>query len=184
MPTAGHSGFTGVIDHKLYMVTHCRDFDQCSFPGRWLLRYDPATDTWTELATPPRDVSGGVGGVIGNKFYVGARFNQPEVLDVYDAATNTWTQRTTNLAVRSAAASSVMDGKLYMIGGRRVNADGTTTAVRTTSVYDPATNRWTNVAPMPSTRAGMAAAKVFVNGQARIELVGGPAPGNNLQYTP
>jgi hypothetical protein len=184
MPTFGFNGFTGVIQNKLYLVTHCTDFDWCAFPGRWLLRYDPVTDSWTELATPPRNAENGVGGTIGNKFYVGAVFDQPNVLDVYDPATNTWSRRTTNLAVRLGAASTVLGAKLYMIGGSRCNSDGSCTTVRTTSVYDPGTNRWTNLAPLPRTRPGASAARVFLGGRARIELVGGSLPGNNLQYTP
>jgi hypothetical protein len=58
------------------------------------------------------------------------------------------------------------------------------TAVRTTSVYDPATNDWTNKAPLPTARAWGAAARVVVGGQIGIELVAGARPGNNLQYRP
>jgi hypothetical protein len=100
-------------------------------------------------------------------------------MNVYDPATDTWTRKTTNMAVRGGAARTVLGAKLYMIGGAQGGA-----LVRTTSVYDPGTNRWTNRAPVPSVRYGAAAARVFLNGQARIELVGGSLPGNNLQYTP
>jgi len=37
---------------------------------------------------------------------------------------------------------------------------------------------------MPKRLGGASAGKVTVGGGARIEVVGGPAPGNNLQYTP
>jgi hypothetical protein len=37
---------------------------------------------------------------------------------------------------------------------------------------------------MPSPRADIAASQVRLNGQARIEVVGGSVPGNNLQYVP
>jgi hypothetical protein len=182
MPEEGSRGFSGVIQRKLYVVMYCPDFDICAFPQRWLLRYDPVTDHWDYLATPPRE-SADVGGTIGNKFYVGNSFKDPNVLDVYDPTTDTWTQKTTNLAVRNGAASVVLGARLYMIGGNRC-ADGSCTAVRTTNVYDPGTNRWTNLAPLPRTRPGASAARVFLGGRARIELVGGTLPGNNLQYTP
>jgi hypothetical protein len=53
----------------------------------------------------------------------------------------------------------------------------------TVKVYDPATNRWTTAHQLPPGAGGgwRAAAKVMVNGRARIELVGG---GLNLQYIP
>ena len=176
MPEAGFGGVTGVIQNKLYVVMNCPDLDHCGFPQRWLLRYDPATDKWEYLPTPPENV-GGVGGAIGNKLYVATTWppSDQSVLNVYDPATNMWTKKTTNMAVRSGAASTVVGAKLYMIGG-----GGT----RTTSVYSPSTNQWTNRAQVPSVRSGAAAARVFLNGIARIELVGGSLPGNNLQYTP
>jgi hypothetical protein len=71
-----------------------------------------------------------------------------------------------------------------VIGGLQRNADGTITQVRTTSVYDPATNAWTNRAPMPTMRSRFSASRVVLNGMARIEVVGGSRPGNNLQYMP
>jgi hypothetical protein len=37
---------------------------------------------------------------------------------------------------------------------------------------------------MPTLRLGIAATRVVLNGKARIEVVGGPKPGNNLQYLP
>jgi N-acetylneuraminic acid mutarotase len=95
-----------------------------------------------------------------------------------------WTPRETTVAVRGGAASATLGARLYLIGGYRSNGDGTTTQVRTTSVYDPGTNTWTTRAPLPSVRPGASADRVFVAGRARIELVGGSRPGNNLQYVP
>jgi len=71
------------------------------------------------------------------------------------------------------------------IGGGTLQAvrDGTYTQVRTTSVYDPATNLWATKAPMPSVRSA-SAGRVTLNGQGLIEIVGGARPGNNLQYVP
>jgi hypothetical protein len=51
-------------------------------------------------------------------------------------------------------------------------------------VYDPVTDAWTRRAPLPSARANISAATVLLNGKPRIEVVGGHAPGNNLQFVP
>lgn len=56
--------------------------------------------------------------------------------------------------------------------------------MRTTTVYDPAIDSWTNKAPMPTARSRIAASRVVVNGKARLEVVGGPGPGNNLAFIP
>jgi hypothetical protein len=185
MPTLGLNGLTGVIDGRLYVVTSCQDSDWCGSPGKWLLRYDPLADTWTELATPSADLwyrQRVVGATINKKLYVGVPGSK--TLSVYTPLTDTWTQIATAVAVRAGAASATLGAKLYMIGGSRFNADGTATEVRTTSVYDPGTNTWTTKAPLPTLRSGSSANRVFVDGRARIEVVGGSRPGNNLQYTP
>jgi hypothetical protein len=70
-----------------------------------------------------------------------------------------------------------------MLGGNQLNPDGSVTSCKT-SVYDPATDTWTTRAAAPTVRAEAGASRVVVNGQPRIELVGGRLPGNNLQYVP
>jgi N-acetylneuraminic acid mutarotase len=185
LPTAGLNGLTAVIDNRLYVVTSCQDSDQCSFPNKWLFRYDPLADTWTELATPSADIfyhQRLVGGTINKKIYVGVPGSM--TLTVYDPLTNAWTSKATTVAVREDAGSAIVGAKLYMIGGSRFNPDGSATAVRTTNVYNPGTNTWTTKAPVPAMRPGASAGRVLVNGQARVELVGGSRPGNNLQYVP
>ena len=87
-------------------------------------------------------------------------------------------------SIRGRAAGATLGGRLYVIGGFRLEPDGTTTIVRTTSVYDPSTNTWTNKAPLPSARVGIAGSRVMLDGKGRIEVVGGSRPGNNLQYIP
>jgi hypothetical protein len=129
-----------------------------------------------------------VGGVIGGKFYMMgfSPYTRDDVhFSVYDPSTNQWTPKTPLGLSRPGAASTVLGGKLYVIGGMRYNAQ--TDAMDTldiTTVYDPATDAWTRRAPLPSPRIRTAATKVFLNGQPRIEVVGGVAPGNNIQYIP
>ncbi|HEX3273806.1 MAG TPA: hypothetical protein VHR43_03035 [Gemmatimonadales bacterium] len=184
MPTNGFDGLTGVINNQLYVVTGCHSQEEdCGLyypggdhPDRWLFRYDPPTDTWTELAVPPF-FGAPVGGTIGGKLFLGVPGSS--VLHVYDPATNLWTERPIPRVIRSGSAFVTLGAKLYMIGGYQG-----VTAVRTTSVYDPATNAWTNKAPLPTARAWGAAARVVVGGQIGIELVAGARPGNNLQYRP
>ncbi len=50
--------------------------------------------------------------------------------------------------------------------------------------YDPTTDRWTNYAPPPTARTAIGGSLVTLNGQPRIEVIGGTRPGNNLQYVP
>jgi N-acetylneuraminic acid mutarotase len=185
MPHPAWRGVTGVINNQLYVLPGC-DQDET---GNCLLlvpfgfyRYNPATDRWTKLPTPPSRRINGIAGVIGGKFYVAGGSDGIHGLtrvDVFDPATNRWTTRTPMPEFRTWAAGAALQAKLYVIGG--VDPGGFT---RKTSVYDPATDTWTDKALTPTARHAIAASRVVLNGQGRIELVGGTRPGNNVQYIP
>ena len=125
----------------------------------------------------------GFGGVIGGKLYVAGGISSKQ-LDVYDPITNKWTTKAPLGSPRWDGAGTVSSGKLYVLGGLRAGADETITLARATSVYDPTTNTWTNKARLPWARLDFAASRVVINGTARVEAVGGPAPGNNVQFIP
>ena len=75
--------------------------------------------------------------------------------------------------------NAVFDGKLYVIGGR---TNGMSYNVDANEAYDPKTNKWTIMEPMPSKRGGLASAAV--NGS--IYVFGGEQPpgtfSNNEKY--
>ncbi len=188
MPSTGYHGVTGVINGKLYVLTGC-DQENCEPPqlSMTFYRYDPVTDQWATLPipsqpTPSSSHKGGVGGVIGGKFYVAGGQGHTR-LDVYDPVTNQWTAKAAMPRVCGFAAGAALGAELYVVGGNQLNPDGSVTSCKT-SVYDPTTNAWTTKAAAPTVRAEAGASRIVVNGQARIELVGGRRPGNNLQYVP
>lgn len=191
-PSGG--GVTGVINGKLYVVSGAfRANEPWGYQEAYhplFFRYNPAIDRWTRLPAPfagTATVSPYVGGVIGGKLYVmaGSPYTHDAYFAVYDPATNQWAPRTSLGLARPGAAAAVQDAKLYLFGGTRYNAarDAMET-LDITIVYDPVTDAWTRRASMPSPRTGMAAVKVLVGGSPRIEVVGGNAPDNNLQYVP
>jgi N-acetylneuraminic acid mutarotase len=191
------NGVTGVINDKLYVVSGCFQadvghgyYETCD---PLFYRYNPATDKWVELPRPSTVVGTDAGspflsGVIDGKFYVmGGMFYTHEAwFAVYDPATNQWTKLTTGFALnRDGAASAVVGGKLYAIGGTRYNAGTEGYDILAVTVrYDPTTGRWLRLADLPGPRTDIAASRIFLNGKARIEVVGGSGTGNNLQYTP
>lgn len=181
MPTEGFRGVTGVINNRLYVVTDCDQEDCADFVPRAFYRYDAATDQWTVLPPAPHYHGWGYGGVIGGKFYVAGGSDQ---VDVYDPATNTWTTKAPMPRRRWLGAAAALGGKLYVFGGFQDAPDGETSIVRTTIVYDPSTDTWTNKAPMPTAKISFSASRVVLGGQPRIEVVGGSRPGNNLAYLP
>jgi len=191
---AAGNGVTGVINGKLYVVSGCFSayepygyYESCN---PLLFRYNPVTNYWVRLRSPFAGVTTFgplVGGVIGGKFYVmgTSPYTHEAHFEVYDPSTNQWTPRTSLRLARPGAATAVLNAKLLLMGGRRYNAaiDGMET-VAITLMYDPITDAWSQRAPMPTPRTGIAASTVLLNGQSRIEVVGGIAPGNNIQYSP
>jgi N-acetylneuraminic acid mutarotase len=191
MPRTTYRGTSAVIDNRLYVLTSCSQQEDCYpsvFPDVSFYRYDPATDRWTSLPLPPSGHPhiNGVAGAIGKKFYVvGGTYDGDQVLEVYDPATNSWSTRTPMFSRRSLAAGATADGKLYVIAGFVATAEAPGfKAVPTTSMFDPATNTWRNLAPAPFTGGGLSAGRVVVNGLPRIEVVGGARPENNRQFVP
>lgn len=184
MPGDGYSGSTGVYNGRLYVLTACDLWDCYAGPGPMLYRYDPATNQWATLASPAQDHTHGIGGFIGGKLYV-AGGEYSAAVEVYDPATNRWEPRRSLPKARWYGAGTTLAARLYLTGGSQQDpTGGDIKSVRTTLMYDPAGDRWSWKAPMPERRDGISAARVVVNGKARIAVVGGPRPGNNLQYVP
>jgi hypothetical protein len=90
-----------------------------------LHRYDPTSNSWTELAIPTHQHEAGVGGAMGGKFYVvgGHTFNGASaILDVYDPASDTWATKAPRSTPRIWAAGAVVPAgllsqRLYVVGG-------------------------------------------------------------------
>jgi N-acetylneuraminic acid mutarotase len=191
-PAYSYGGVTGVLGGRLYVLTSCPDEWAC-FPvvDKAFWRYDPGTDSWDQLPAPPVAHMRGAAAVIGGKFYVvgGMPGDNPTAaakLHVFNPATNRWTTLPGLSGTRHDAAGVALAGKLYVIGGYGRDSNGSDVVLVTVKVYDPASNQWTTAARLPEGAGGgfRTAAQVVVNGQARIELVGGTRPGNNLQYIP
>jgi len=73
-------------------------------------------------------------------------------------AGDTWTQKADMPTRRGGHASSVVNGKIYVIGGRLEKS-----LLTTIEEYDPATDTRTTQSPMPTARSGHASS--VVNGK-------------------
>jgi N-acetylneuraminic acid mutarotase len=62
---------------------------------------------------------------------------------------NGWTQKANMLTARVGATAEVVGGKIYLIGG----LDASYVDVANNEVYDPSTDTWEALAPMPTPRA-------------------------------
>src|SRR6478672_6008684 len=135
--------------------------------------FNPATDSWKPLAPLPGTRGSAIAATVDGKIYViggattmeGAKdpfftaFGPARVLgtnQVYDPATNKWETRSSMSVPRNHAFSGVVNGKIYVIGGR--TGHGFILSATNTDVveeYNPVSNTWS--APkerMPTPRSG------------------------------
>ena len=80
------------------------------------------------------------------------------IVEAYDPKTNTWTKKASLPTPRSFLATSVVDGKIYAVGG--ANLELGQLGLPTVEEYDPRTDTWTGRADMPTPRHGLATSVV------------------------
>ena len=119
--------------------------------------YDPVSNSWTEVS-PSAFVHGGTpaAAVIGDRIYVAGGAGGAMVgneVEAYDPEADEWTTLAPMSCARNHTAGGVIDGKLYVAGGRPGNQS-------CLEVYDPASNTWTTKASLPTGRSGVAGAVV------------------------
>ncbi len=148
--------------------------------------YDPATNRWQGSVPLPVPRAEGVAATVEGKLYViggrvraapeSSHFNEhvdSVRSDVFDPPAGRWSTIADAPTPRNSAASAVIGGKIYVVGGRQAlkQPDGSLRQVNVAhlEVYDPVTNRWDARAPMPQAQGGLAA--VAVDG--RLYVFGG-----------
>src|SRR5262245_44929908 len=119
--------------------------------------YDPALNTWTQLASMSIGRNHTAGGVIDSKFYVvGGRPGDVagSALEVYDPATNAWTRLANMPTGRSGVGAGVVNNELYVFGGELPRL------FDNVEVYNPLNNTWTQLAPMQTPKHGIFASVI------------------------
>ena len=132
-----------------------------------VLRLDEAAGQWRKVAELLHAQSEPAGAYLNGKIYLvtgrapkgssNATWNDHADIDsmqVFDPATQTVTAGIKAPSARNSAAGAVIDGRLYVVGGRVVN-DGNRAA---TEVFDPHDGSWRTLSPMPNAQGGLAAA--------------------------
>jgi N-acetylneuraminic acid mutarotase len=143
-------------------------------------RYNPATNTYTELAgLPVARAAGQLYVLNGNLHYVGGT-NIQRTTDVTDHYTislanalntsNSWTTLAALPNGRHHAGGVTLNGKLYYIGGQKGH-DGALVPQDDVHVYTPGTNTWLQETDMPQPRNHMGSS-TFVSG-GRVIVLGG-----------
>jgi N-acetylneuraminic acid mutarotase len=137
--------------------------------------YSPDDDTWSAgVDLPEARAEFVIESVRDQVFVIGGRVRETRDAmtftthvdsdrnEMFDPATGRWTPRAPAPTQRNSAASAVVDDRIYVMGGREFSLaeDGSAVQenVATVEVYDPATDAWETVAPLPEARGGLAAA--------------------------
>jgi len=151
--------------------------------------YDPATDSWERLAPMPTARNHHAAGVAVGRLYVtagraGDDFTMT-VTEAYDPIADRWEEAPPLPTGRSGVAAAAWDSRIYVFGGETFDP-GMERTFDDAEVYDPRTNRWDALEPMPTARHGLGAG--VVNGMIYV-VSGGPEPGfsfgsANERYVP
>ncbi len=137
-----------IIAHKGYVYMGFGDFSSGCRNDWW--RWDPCTNTWTPLASPP----GTVGGLpfifaIGDSIYVGGGGNECggplRAVYCYNTQTNTWTSVAPLPVGRHGAVGASDGGYGYVACGQLAGGGYTSAILR----YDPVTNSWSTLTNYP-----------------------------------
>jgi hypothetical protein len=158
------SGMTIVWVSGKYLVLgghECQSDEDCSQDPLWLAKsYDPAGDTWADIAEPPVDLSTSTvePAVIDDTVYLAgdagaeAGCGHPFFWS-YDAGADTWTELP--LSENTVTEECALNGwTMYPVGDRIVVLAGLSTNDYPEShsdlVFDLATKKWTVLPPDPS----------------------------------
>src|SRR6187455_1521798 len=204
MPRPAHHAALAAVNGKIYAFGGFVAPANTAIPlgAAWepiadAYEFNPATDSWKPLAPLPGKRGSAIAAEVGGKIYViggaatveGSKdpfftaFGPSRVLgtnEVYDPATNKWESRNPLSVPRNHAFSGVVNGKIYVIGGR--TGHGFILSATNTEVeeeYNPINDSWS--APkerMPTARSGGASGtdgrRIYVAGGevTTTELVG------------
>lgn len=161
--------------------------------------YDISTNVWSSGAAVPKNQYGPVAAVGGKIYVIGGVYlggggliqrsgdssatlqcadstsekagtRVTADVQAYDPAADTWTYVAALPSPRAGGAAVVLDGKIHLIGGGNYQGQ-TWDNIENHLVYDPKTDAWSSLAPMPSTR--VAPALVTDTAGGKIYAIGG-----------
>ena len=140
--------------------------------------YDPVTDTWTSAKGMNYERAWPAFCVVNEMIYVMGGMGMTEIpnhpgsyhasVEMFNPKTNEWHERAEMSAAKSSHTASVVNGKIYVIGGGFLD-NGLYMYFPTIDIYHPQTDKWTQ---KPDMRVGRASHRAQVIG-GKIYIFGG-----------
>jgi N-acetylneuraminic acid mutarotase len=132
--------------------------------------YDPQSDSWSLGVPLPRPLHHGMANVVnGSLYFIGGEAGNPtgsesvfqSAVYMLDEQAGAWIEKAPMPTARSGGGSAVIDGKLYVAGGRPPRGADL-------AVYDPIADAWTVLPDVPTQRnhlgVGAIDGKLYVAG--------------------
>jgi N-acetylneuraminic acid mutarotase len=152
MPNSEDFVNTAVIDGKIYAIGSNNTANT-----NYNYLYNPSTDSWASKTPMPTIQMGGAIATCQNKIYMigggqGISINfttsQTGTNEMYDPTTDTWTSKTPMPIGYANLNAVTVNGMIYVMGGTTVTS-GKMTIYGKNELYDPTTDSWKSLTPMP-----------------------------------
>jgi N-acetylneuraminic acid mutarotase len=173
LPKPMHHANAAVVNGTIYIVG-AMEVNFTAIGDVWA--WNPNTDAgWAQRTSMPQATQRGaaVAGAIGDRIYVagGLRNGAVTTLSSYSTTTDSWDSNLPPLPeARDHGCGGVLDGKLYVVGGRNT---GITSVSNLVFEYSPGGD-WVMKASMPTARGGTACGL----SEGRIVVIGGEGNGS------
>ena len=127
--------------------------------------YDPATNKWESrrpMSVPRNHAYGAtvngkiyvIGGRTGHAFILTA--TNTDVVEEYNPVTNMWSAPKNRMPTPRSGGTAATDGRRIYVAGGEVITTSVVGAHNAIEAYEPATNAWITLPPMPMPRHGLA----------------------------
>jgi N-acetylneuraminic acid mutarotase len=161
LPQPIHHIMTAAVGGKLYVMGGEIDGASTGRPEIFVAHtwvHDPAIGGWVQRAPMPTARSGGEkAGIDGRIDVAGGRPPGGHAFEVYDPATDKWEKLPDMPTQRNHLAMVALNGKVIVAGGR-FGPGAMAERTNVVEIYDPATRRWTQGAPLPAAVGGITGA--------------------------
>jgi N-acetylneuraminic acid mutarotase len=171
MPTARFVFAASVVNGKIYAIGGKPRHGAA--PLTIVEEYNPEADTWTSKSSMEMARFGLTAGTVNDKIYAiggSSSLNAPfwtlPTVEEYDPATDTWVTKANIQAARGYFASSVVNSRVYVVGGGK-NLD--TSILSTVEEYNPIVDTWSPKTDMPTARFSLSTCTV----NDKIYAIGG-----------